>query len=67
MKKVIVWGTHILTLNTIAVILWLHILGKNRISKANFTLLIVLGIFTTLVFGEIILKDMHHDRKNKGG
>ena len=35
----------------------LDLIGYKNLSTLNFTLLIVFGIFTTMVFGEIVLND----------
>ena len=37
----------------------LDLIGYKNLSTLNFTLLIVFGIFTTMVFGEIVLKDLN--------
>jgi hypothetical protein len=41
----------------------LDLIGHKNLSTLNFTLLIVFGIFTTMVFGEIVLKDVNNDNK----
>jgi hypothetical protein len=41
----------------------LDLIGYKNLSTLNFTLLIVFGIFTTMVFGEIVLKDLNSDNK----
>jgi hypothetical protein len=41
----------------------LDLIGKKDLSTLNFTLLITFGIFTTMVFGEIVLKDLNSDNK----
>jgi hypothetical protein len=41
----------------------LDLIGQKNLSTLNFTLLIVFGIFTTMVFGEIVLKDVNNDNK----
>ena len=41
----------------------LDLIGYKNLSTLNFTLLIVFGIFTTMVFGEIVLKDVNNDNK----
>lgn len=43
----------------------LDLIGHKNLSTLNFTLLIVFGIFTTMVFGEIVLKDLNNDKHKR--
>ena len=43
----------------------LDLIGYKNLSTLNFTLLIVFGIFTTMVFGEIVLKDLNNDKHKR--
>jgi hypothetical protein len=43
----------------------LDLIGQKNLSTLNFTLLIVFGIFTTMVFGEIVLKDLNNDKHKR--
>lgn len=43
----------------------LDLIGQKNLSTLNFTLLIVFGIFTTMVFGEIVLKDVNNDKHKR--
>ena len=43
----------------------LDLIGYKNLSTLNFTLLIVFGIFTTMVFGEIVLKDSNNDKHKR--
>ena len=43
----------------------LNLIGHKNLSTLNFTLLIVFGIFTTMVFGEIVLKDLNNDKHKR--
>ena len=43
----------------------LDLIGYKNLSTLNFTLLIVFGIFTTMVFGEIVLKDFNNDKHKR--
>ncbi len=56
MKQTFFTITYILVMNVIAALLWFHVMGKEKLNNLNITLIIIFGIFTTLVFGEIVLK-----------
>ena len=43
----------------------LDLIGHKNLSTLNCTLLIVFGIFTTMVFGEIVLKDLNNDKHKR--
>jgi hypothetical protein len=43
----------------------LDLIGYKNLSTLNFTLLIVFGIFTTMVFGEIVLKHLNNDKHKR--
>jgi len=66
MKKIavsIIYSINILILSSF---LLLDILGENRLSNLNLTLLIVLTIFTTMIFSELVIKDLYYERKKEG-
>lgn len=55
--------SYIFVINAIAAMLWLHLIGKQKLSNLNLTLIIIFGIFGTLVFSEVVFKDAKNDRK----
>jgi hypothetical protein len=61
--KIIATVFYCITILVIIAELTLDVIGKKNLSTLNFTLLIVFGIFTTMVFGEIVLKDLNSDNK----
>jgi uncharacterized membrane protein YcaP (DUF421 family) len=63
MSKIIATVFYCITILLIIAELTLDVIGKKNLSTLNFTLLIVFGIFTTMVFGEIVLKDLNSDNK----
>ncbi len=63
MTKIIATVFYCITILVIIAELTLDVIGKKNLSTLNFTLLIVFGIFTTMVFGEIVLKDLNSDNK----
>lgn len=63
MIKILVTVVYCITVIAILAELVLDLIGKKEISTLNFTLLITFGIFTTMVFGEIVLKDLNSDNK----
>ena len=63
MTKIIATVFYCITILVIIAELTLDVIGKKNKSTLNFTLLIVFGIFTTMVFGEIVLKDLNSDNK----
>jgi len=63
MSKIIATVFYCITILVIIAELTLDVIGKKNLSTLNFTLLIVFGIFTTMVFGEIVLKDLNSDNK----
>lgn len=65
MKKVIITLIYLINIIIISGFLLLDIIGTKRLNNLNLTLLIVLTIFTTMIFGELVIKDLHHERKNK--
>jgi len=65
MTKIIVSVIYVLTVIAILAEMFLDLIGKKNMSTLNFTLLIVFGIFTTMVFGEIVLKDLGNDKHKR--
>lgn len=65
MKKIAVTFIYLINIIIISGFLLLDIMGTKRLNNLNLTLLIVLTIFTTMIFGELVIKDLHHERKNK--
>jgi hypothetical protein len=65
MSKIIATVFYCITILVIIAELTLDLIGKKNISTLNFTLLIVFGIFTTMVFGEIVLKDLNNDKHKR--
>ena len=63
MRKIIATVFYCIIILVIIAELTLDLIGLKNISTLNFTLLIVFGIFTTMVFGEIVLKDLNSDNK----
>jgi hypothetical protein len=63
MRKIIATVFYCITILVIIAELTLDLIGVKNISTLNFTLLIVFGIFTTMVFGEIVLRDLNNDNK----
>ena len=63
MTKIIATVFYCITILVIIAELTLDVIGKKNLSTLNFTLLIVFGIFTTMVFGEIVLRDFNNDNK----
>lgn len=66
MKIAIAYVIYGLLLNAIAFILWVHIIGERKLTNLNLTLILIFGIFTTMVFAEIAFKDKKNGRdKNR--
>ncbi len=63
MRKIIATVFYCIIILVIIAELTLDLIGVKNISTLNFTLLIVFGIFTTMVFGEIVLRDFNNDNK----
>jgi hypothetical protein len=63
--KIIASVFYVLTVIAILAEIILDLIGQKNISTLNFTLLIVFGIFTTMVFGEIVLKDLNNDKHKR--
>lgn len=65
MTKIIVSVIYVLTVIAVLAEIILDLIGQKNLSTLNFTLLIVFGIFTTMVFGEIVLKDLNNDKHKR--
>lgn len=65
MIKIIATVFYALSVVAILAELFLDLMGKKNLSTLNFTLLIVFGIFTTMVFGEIVLRDLNNDKHKR--
>ena len=65
MIKIIATVFYAFTVILILAEIILDLLGHKNLSTLNFTLLIVFGIFTTMVFGEIVLKDLNNDKHKR--
>jgi len=65
MIKIIATVFYAFTLILILAEIILDLIGHKNLSTLNFTLLIVFGIFTTMVFGEIVLKDLNNDKHKR--
>ena len=63
MRKIIATVFYCIIILVIIAELTLDLIGVKNKSTLNFTLLIVFGIFTTMVFGEIVLRDFNNDNK----
>ena len=63
MRKIIATVFYCIIILVIIAELTLDLIGLKNISTLNFTLLIVFGIFTTMVFGEIVLRDFNNENK----
>ena len=65
MIKIIATVFYAFTVILISAEIILDLIGHKNLSTLNFTLLIVFGIFTTMVFGEIVLKDLNNDKHKR--
>jgi hypothetical protein len=65
MIKIIATVFYAFTVILILAEIILDLIGHKNLSTLNFTLLIVFGIFTTMVFGEIVLKDLNNDKHKR--
>lgn len=65
LKKAIVTTFYCLSMLTLMVYLVLHLIGRIKLNNLNFTLLLTLGIFTSMIFGELVLKDISNDRRKR--
>jgi hypothetical protein len=43
----------------------LHLMGVIKLNNLNFTFLLILGIFTSMLFGELVVKDISNGRGKK--
>jgi ABC-type siderophore export system fused ATPase/permease subunit len=64
MTKTITLLTYALVNLAIAVILWMDISGYKTINSLNFTLLIIFGIFTSIIVGEILFNKVYDKEEN---
>lgn len=64
MKKLIVIVAYAIMIVLVITFMLMHLVGIHKMNNLNFTLLLVFGIFNTMVFGELVLKDYSRD-KNK--
>lgn len=65
MKKAFLWFLFVLHSLTLSVYLLLGIFKKVHITQFNLSVLAFGGILTTLSFGEIVIRDIHENRKNR--
>jgi len=62
MKIALSYIIYAFLINAIAAMLWFHVIGKNKLTNLNLTLILIFGIFTTMVFAEIAFKDKKNGR-----
>lgn len=62
MSKIAISILYVVNVISIVVFLILDIFEIKKMSGLNFSLLITFGIFTTMVFGELVLKNRSNDK-----
>lgn len=65
MIKKIVCIIYALIISGIGLTLWYDILAAEKLPKLQYVLLLLLGIFTTIVFAEIVLKKPKNEKDGK--
>lgn len=65
MRKLAITFIYLISVVVTITYLLLDIIGQHKLSNLNLTLLILLTIFTSVIYGELVIKHSDHARKNK--
>lgn len=63
--RIIVIISHTITMIIVCIFLLLDIFGYRELSGLNFTFLLIFAIFTIMVFGEVVLKNLTNEKSKK--